>query len=129
MSGFNKIEDIDCWVLSRGLFQDNIELFNFLKESNEYALRNQMIRICGSIMDNIAEGFGRGGNREFIQFLTIAKGSSYEFKSQLYRCFDMQLMSLEKLNLNLENIEALNSKIGKLISYLRNSDFKGSKFK
>lgn len=129
MSGFNKIEDIDSWVLARSLFQDNIELFTLLKESNEFALRNQMIRSCGSVMDNIAEGFGRNGNREFIQFLTIAKGSLNEFKSQLYRCLDMQLIPMESHHLNVEKIDILNAKIGKLISYLRKSDFKGTKFK
>ena len=129
MAVFNKIEDIECWALSRKLFQDNVQFFAFLKDKSEFALRNQMLRSCGSIMDNVAEGFGREGNKEFVHFLSIAKASSYEFKSQLYRCFDMGLLSKEKLTQNVESVEFINAKIGKLMSYLRNSDIKGPKFK
>jgi four helix bundle protein len=56
--------------------------------SKDFGLRNQMQRAAVSIMSNIAEGFERGGNQEFVQFLYIAKGSCGELRSQLYVALD-----------------------------------------
>ncbi len=96
--------------------------------AKDFSLVNQMIRSSGSIMDNIAEGFERGGKKEFIQFLYIAKGSTGEVRSQLYRVKDNHLNSKE-INTIIIETEELGKMIGGFIKYLKKSEFKGHKFK
>ena len=85
-------EELPVWQLSRKL---NIELIRTLKDINDLDtgfLKNHIFKTSGSVMDNIAEGFERSGNKEFINFLSISKGSLGELKSQLYRAYDFNLI-------------------------------------
>jgi four helix bundle protein len=71
MATFKSFEDIEAWQLARVLAKKIFHLTKSLSFANDFGLINQMMNSSGSIMDNIAEGFDRNGNREFIQFLSI----------------------------------------------------------
>ena len=129
MAKINKFEDLEIWQKARELCQYVELLIQTTTLKTNYSLKDQIDRSAGSVMDNIAEGFERNGNREFIQFLSIAKGSAGEVKSQSYRAFDKKLISEEQhLKLN-EKTEIEKNKIGAMMNYLRNCEIKGLKFK
>jgi four helix bundle protein len=97
--------------------------------SKDYALTNQIRRSGISIASNIAEGFERDGNKEFINFLFIAKGSCGELRCQLLIALNLGYLETDRFE-ELHNLATEISKsIGKLIKYLQNSDFKGIKYK
>ena len=129
MAKINKFEDLEIWQKTREICQFVEYLIQSTALKTNYSLKDQIDRSSGSVMDNIAEGFERNGNREFIQFLSISKGSAGEVKSQSYRAFDKKLISEEqhfKLN---EMIEIEKNKIGAMMNYLQNCEIKGLKFK
>ncbi len=95
----------------------------------DYSLKDQIRRSLGSIMDNIAEGFGRGGNKEFIQYLSFSKGSAVEVQSQLYRALDYQYINQEIFDQLYESTNHIIGKINNLMKYLTSSENKGTKYK
>jgi four helix bundle protein len=129
MAAFKTFEEIEAWQLARVLAKEIYFLTKEKSFSNDFKLTGQMRDSSGSTMDNIAEGFERGGNKEFIQFLTIAKGSCGELRSQLYRILDREYISEEQFSDLYQKSKEVISKIEKLIHYLKNSEFKGYKFK
>lgn len=86
----NKFEDIIAWQKARDLTRT---LYKKFKNSRDFAFRDQMQRASVSIMNNIAEGFERKGDKEFKQFLFIAKGSCGEVRSMLYLALDFNYIS------------------------------------
>jgi len=92
-------------------------------------LINQIEGSAGSIMDNVAEGFERGGNKEFIQFLYVAKGSCGEFRSQLYRALDRDYIAQKEFDSLSIHAMKISSLIQKLVKYLETSPIKGTKYK
>ena len=85
MATIKRFEDIISWQKARELNKLIGDITDLGKFKRSYKLIDQIESSSGSIMDNIVEGFERGGNKEFIQFLYISKGSCGEFRSQLYR--------------------------------------------
>ncbi|UOY05247.1 four helix bundle protein [Muricauda sp. SCSIO 64092] len=129
MAKVEMFEDLEIWQLAREVCNDVHHLIETTSLRKDYALRDQMNRCSGSVMDNIAEGFERNGNKEFIQFLSIAKASCGELRSQLYRTLDKKYID-EATFENLKNKVLIESrKIGSFMNYLSKSEYKGQKFK
>jgi len=86
---FKRFEDILAWQLSREVVREIYRLTNESGLKKDFALRDQITRSSVSVMSNIAEGYERVSNKEFVQFLNIARGSNSEVKSQLYVMLDV----------------------------------------
>jgi four helix bundle protein len=128
MAKVEKFEDLKIWQMGREIASEIWVVIQSSPLQKDFALRNQINRSSASIMDNIAEGFERDGNKEFNHFLSIAKASCGETRSQLYRCLDRKHIDQETFdNLKTKSV-ATSAKIKSLMIYLKNSDRKGSKF-
>lgn len=128
MGTISRFEDLEIWQLSRILCNDVFKIIEETPLKNNFRLWNQMDGASGSIMDNIAEGFERNGNKEFIQFLSIAKASCGEIRSQLYRVKDRNFIDEETFDALMNQTLVLSKKISAFINYLKNSKMKGSKY-
>lgn len=128
MATITRFEDLEIWQEARRLAKE-IHFISIETElKTDFRFRDQIKAASGSVMDNIAEGFERNGNLEFRQFLSIAKGSAGETRSQLYRVLDFNYINEEKFKTLIIDYENLSGKINNFISYLNKKDFKGTKF-
>ncbi len=128
MTKIERFEDLEIWQLAREISKDIYHFIETTGLGKNYALRDQMDRLSGSVMDNIAEGFERNGNKEFIQYLSIAKASCGELRSQLYRTLDRGYINQSIFDIQIEKVLLESKKISSFMSYLIKSEFKGSKY-
>jgi four helix bundle protein len=128
MGTISRFEEILSWKEARILNGILRQLIKDKRFERNYGLISQIEKSAGSIMDNIAEGFERGGNKEFIQFLYIAKGSCGELRSQIYRALDDGYINDDEFNLVSTYCLRISNLIYRLIEYLKSSGIKGQKF-
>ncbi len=129
MATIEKFEDLEAWKIAREVTK---EIYRVSKNElfiRDFGLRDQICRASVSIMSNIAEGFERDGNKEFVNFLSIAKGSSGEVRSQLYVALDQNYISENEFDF-INGKTTQNSRvIAGLMNYLKQTDIRGLKFK
>jgi four helix bundle protein len=121
-------EDIDMWKKARELVKIIYQFTNSKKFSKDLILTGQIRRAAISVMSNIAEGFERGSNTEFIQFLYIAKGSAGEVRAQLYAGLDQAYLTETEFQCGRELCVNISGQISGMINYLKGSKLKGEKF-
>lgn len=129
MSTIKKFEDLEVWKVARELCQDIFKLTLQVTFSKDFGLKDQIRDSSGSVMDNIAEGFERDGTKEFVQFLSVSKGSCGESRSQLYRALDRNYITKEQFDLLSQKTIDVGRKISNLMIYLKNTEIKGNKYK
>jgi four helix bundle protein len=129
MATFQTFEQIGAWQKSRELTREIYKITTEGRFGRDYGLRDQIRRASVSIMSNIAEGFERSGSGEFGQFLSTAKGSAGEVRSQLYVALDQEYLSRDAFELLLNRATEISRMISGLMTYLRGSGIKGTKFK
>lgn len=124
----SRIEDLMVWQNARVISKGIYTITRKPEFERDYRFVQQIRAAAGSIMDNIAEGFGRGGNKEFLQFLSIARGSCQEVLSQLYRAYDVQYISEEEFDKLKGEINTISAMIYHLVEKIKQSELKGTKY-
>lgn len=128
MSKIEKFEDLKVWQKAREV---NLQIYNLSNNgafSKDFGLRDQIRRASVSILSNIAEGYERNGNKEFCQFLSIAKASAGEVRAQLYIAKDLEYISDAEFTEVVNKLLEISKMTSGLMSYLKTTEMKGSKF-
>ena len=129
MAYVQKFEDLEIFQMARELCKDIYAVTKDVAFQRDTRFVQQIHASAGSVMDNIAEGFERDGNKEFVNFLYIAKGSCGEVRSQIIRAFDVGFIDKETSARLYDSCMSLSRSIAKLINSIKNSGLSGSKFK
>ena len=117
----NSFEDLQVWKDSRILVKSIYQLTSDGKFSKDFGLREQIQRASVSIMNNIAEGFERNNNKEYVKFLGYSKGSAGEVRSMLYVATDLGYISQDKFNMHYQMAINIITQISNFIKYLKKS--------
>lgn len=128
MAVAKRFEDLEVWITAKDA---SVLIYKITENENlkkDFALKDQIRRASISVISNIAEGFERNGNKEFIQFLSIAKGSAGEVRAQLYIIKELNLISEDEFILLYEKVTQVSKMLSGFINYLKQSELKGTKF-
>jgi four helix bundle protein len=119
MAGLKSFEEIIAWQKSRELCNEIYKVTSEGTFSTDFRLADQVRRAAISVMSNIAEGFDRRGDKEFVRFLNISKGSLSEVKSHLYIAFDLKYINADMKDRLFERITEVGKLLSGLIGYLK----------
>ena len=128
MAKIEKFEDIEAWRSARDVAKLVYGITNIEPMCKDFALCNQIRRASISVLSNIAEGFERNGNREFIQFLSVAKGSCGEVRAQLYVALDQGYVSEIAFKDISQKLLETSRLIAGFMKYLQQSEMRGTRF-
>jgi four helix bundle protein len=129
MARLERFEDIDAWKKARELTRSIYQITMTGEFARDFGLRDQIRRAAVSVLSNIAEGFERDGNKEFLQFLSLAKGSCGEVRAQLYVALDQAYITDTEFRELIEKTLEVSRLIAGLMKYLSTSDMRGSKYR
>jgi four helix bundle protein len=124
MVTIQRFEDIEAWQRARQLTRNVYGMTNKGSFRKDYALQGQIRRAAVSIMCNIAEGFERGGNQEFAQFLAVAKGSAGEVRACLYTALDAEFINQEEFAELSQSAHEVSRLISGFMKYLKGSSIR-----
>ena len=122
MAKIERFEDMECWKIARELTKMVYKISSVGELARDFGLRDQIRRASVSILSNIAEEFERGRDKEFLQFLAMAKGSCGEVRSQLYVAFDQSYIDEKHFKEIFDKAIEVSQIISGLIKYLRQSE-------
>ncbi|HUE73885.1 MAG TPA: four helix bundle protein [Pirellulaceae bacterium] len=128
MATIKRFEDLEAWKRARVMIRKVNSCTRTGGFAKDFGLKDQIRRASVSTMSNIAEGFERGGNKEFLQFLATAKGSCGEVRSQLYVAIDESYITQKQFDDLYADAEAVSRMIAGLMAYLQKSELRGSKY-
>ena len=129
MPGSKSYERTEVWNDARKLTKDVFHVTKSKLMKGEYFLQDQMKKSALSILSNIAEGFERDGNKELLQFLSLAKGSAGELRSQLLAGYDMGLVTKEDFQQLHDKVMSISRQLSGFMKYLKGSTMRGRKYK
>ena len=118
MIGFARFEDIEAWQKARKLVKDIYLITEEGMFAKDFTLKNQIRKSAISVVSNIAEGFARRTDKEFVQFLYVSHGSLAETQTQLYLALDLGYIIQEKFQLIYDLCQEISRMIMGLIKYL-----------
>ncbi len=129
MAVVRRFEDLEVWIAAKDA---SVMIYKITENESlrkDFGLKDQIRRASISVISNIPEGFERNGNKEFIQFLSIAKGSAGEVRAQLYIIKELNFINEEEFVLLYEKVTQVSKMLSGFINYLKQSELKGTKFK
>lgn len=118
MPTVDRFEDLLIWQEAKAM---SLKVYRMFKESRDFGFKDQIQRASVSVMNNIAEGFERESDADFIRFLIIAKSSSGELRSMLQLAKELEYIEKEECDNMIFQARKMGGSIGNMIKYLRNS--------